>query len=138
MRVAVCVVLLSVVLGGCSHIPRTEYAWQSIHLVDVLQTLDGPARDPCYEEADGLTRRLIGRQPSESDVIVWGIAIAAVHAGVTSMLERVDAPTWAKFGWQALTITNTAQAVRNNYSEGIRLGRSNDRPQAADHACRFQ
>lgn len=49
-----------VLLCGCESMPRGEMYFQGMHAVDVLQTINGPAEDDCYEEGDPLTKRLIG------------------------------------------------------------------------------
>ncbi|MCV0441476.1 MAG: hypothetical protein K5880_23050 [Hydrogenophaga sp.] len=52
----------------------------------MAQTVNGPAGDPCYYEADRLTAALIGEQPSKSEALAWGFAAAGVHAGGTRPL----------------------------------------------------
>ena len=106
-------------LGGCTTTGQ-EIAWQTLHAVDVAQTVNGPAGDPCYMEADPLTSAIIGEQPSKTEAVAWGLAWAGMHAGVTWLLDRNEAPQWAQIGWQALTITNTASAVYRNHQAGIR------------------
>ena len=50
--------------GGCQslNLSNEEIAWQTLHAVDVAQTLSA-AEDPCYVEAAYFTRQLIGEQP---------------------------------------------------------------------------
>ncbi len=113
--------------GGCTT-THQEIAWQTLHAIDVAQTVNGPAGDPCFMEADPLTSSIIGEQPSKTEAIAWGLAAAGLHAGITWTLQRYDAPEWAQLGWQALTFTNTAYAVAQNHQHGIRPWGENDCP----------
>lgn len=112
---------------GCSTMHR-EAAWLTLHAVDVAQTINGPAQDPCFEEVDNLTRSLIGAHPSTGEALAWGAGVALIHAGVTWSLERANAPGWLQIGWQAVTIVNTSYSLVNNHREGIRPFGSNDCP----------
>src|SRR5690606_24078535 len=60
------VLAASVWLGGCQGMDRRELTWQTLHAIDVAQTLNA-ASDPCYEEKAWLTQRLIGAQPSDAE-----------------------------------------------------------------------
>jgi len=73
--VAACVLLLS----GCQSMGRDEMTWQMLHAMDVAQTLNA-ASDPCYKEDAWLTKRLIGEQPSDSEVLAWGVGTAGSAA----------------------------------------------------------
>ena len=63
-----------------------EVAWQTLHAIDVAQTLNA-AHDPCYVEAFSVTRALIGEQPSTTEVLVWGASTAALHYFVSKTLK---------------------------------------------------
>ncbi len=122
-RAGVLAALLSLPLfGGCQSLDLSgeEVAWQALHAVDVAQTLSA-ADDPCYEEDAWLTRRLIGRQPSDAEVMAWGIGTAVGHALIAKTLERWDAPVWLKKVWSYGTITHTGYVVASNHDEGIRV-----------------
>ncbi|MFU8813711.1 MAG: hypothetical protein ACNA7W_00080 [Pseudomonadales bacterium] len=103
---------------------RQELAWQALHAVDVLQTLEA-ARDPCYKEDAWLTQRLIGKQPSDAAVLAWGAGSAVFHAWVTHTLDQRGAPSWVQMVWDLGTLGQTAYAVGSNHRTGIRLFRSN-------------
>lgn len=109
---------LVVAAAGCAGVPRDEVAWQLLHAVDVAQTAQ-IAESRCYRESDPLTSQLIGEHPELGGVLVWGVGLAVLHAGVTSLLERVEAPSWARVAWQSVTIANSAYAVKNNGEQGI-------------------
>jgi hypothetical protein len=112
--------LIPWLLAGCETMSRREIAWQALHAVDVAQTLSA-ARDPCYEEAAWLTRRLIGRQPSDAEVLVWGVGTAAFHAWVSHELHHREAPTWLRMVWDLGTLGQTVYAIGSNHDTGVRI-----------------
>lgn len=118
-RFVVAPVLLCLLAGGCQTMDQDELAWQALHAVDVAQTLNA-ASDPCYMEKSWLTKRMIGEQPSDAGVILWGIGSALVHKWVADQLEQRDAPRWAQTVWSYGTITHTGYAVMTNHENGVR------------------
>ena len=111
--------------AGCAELPRDPYwkaeaAWQTGHVVDVLQTINGPARDECFFEDDPVTKKLIGKHPNTGEVVAWGVATGVLHYGVSKGLEHLNAPNWVKIGWQGISLTTKAYTVVNNHNEGIR------------------
>ncbi len=117
--------VLVVLLGGCQSLEfdRSEIAWLTMHAVDVAQTLSA-AHDPCYVEDAWLTEKLIGEQPSDAEVLLWGVGTAVVHALVSNLLED-RAPRWVQKVWDYGTITHTGYAVMSNHDEGVRAFGSN-------------
>ena len=109
------------VTTGCAASPQ-EKVWQAMHLVDVAQTINGAARDDCFQEENPITRRLIGRKPSTDAVIVWGVAMAIAHYSLDRWLTRTgraDQP-----GWRALRYLAVAEkgfTVGRNHAEGTRV-----------------
>jgi len=97
-----------------------ELTWQTLHVVDVAQTLSA-ADDPCYVEDAYLTRQLIGSQPSQGEVLLWGAGMAVGHAWVTGLLEERGAPAWLRKTWSYATITGTGIAIASNHAEGVRV-----------------
>lgn len=59
---------------------KEEALWQSLHVVDVLQTRS-IAKDTtgCRHESNPITRRLIGKQPNEDGVLIWGVVLGLGH-----------------------------------------------------------
>lgn len=106
-------------LGGCQSLDREELTWQALHAIDVAQTLNA-ARDPCYEEEAWLTARLIGAQPSDGEVIAWGVGTAVFHAWISNALENRGAPTWVQKLWELGTLGHTSYAIGTNHEEGVR------------------
>lgn len=121
------VLLIAVLLSsfGCASFPekpmwQAELGWQVMHGVDVLQTINGPANDPCFIESNGITQSLIGENPSTGEVIAWGAAAGGLHWGVTKLLDHYNAKPWVKVAWQSVTIVTKADTVIGNHNEGIR------------------
>ena len=108
--------------AGCQtfELSNEEIAWQTLHAVDIAQTLSA-AQDPCYVEDAYLTKQLIGEQPSSGEVLLWGAGMAVGHAWVTSLLARHHAPGWVQKTWSYATITSTGIAIASNHSEGVRV-----------------
>ena len=104
---------------GCQSVDRQELAWQGLHVVDVAQTLNA-ASDPCYEETAWLTEKIIGKQPSDAEVLAWGVGTALVHMWVANQLERRNAPRWLQMTWSLGTIGSTGYAVVDNHQNGVR------------------
>lgn len=117
----------SVLFAGCQslELSNEEIAWQTLHAIDIAQTVSA-AQDPCYVEDAYVTRRLIGSQPSTGEVLLWGAGMAAGHAFVTNMLEQHHAPGWVQKTWSFATITGTGIAIATNHSEGVRVFGGNE------------
>lgn len=114
--------VLLLLLTGCASVG--EPVFQTVHLVDTIQTFHGAASDKCYGEADPVTRRLIGSEPSHAGVIAWGVGYAALHYGITRWLTETGHDRIATV-WEVLTIADTARDVGRNIEIGIRIGRPN-------------
>ena len=81
-----------------------EYAWQGLHAVDTYQTMQIARNPQCFEEADPLTRTLIGSHPSEAEVAAVMIAYSIGHAYVSGWLrerteDAFERETPARGGW---------------------------------------
>lgn len=106
-------------LAGCSSMSREEKTWQVLHAMDVAQTLNA-ASDPCYKEKAWVTKRLIGEQPSDGQVLAWGVGTAVMHAWVSSNLEESGAPRWVQKLWELGTLGHTSYAIGSNHDAGVR------------------
>lgn len=112
----------TVLSAGCQSLDLSgeEITWQTLHAIDVAQTLSA-ADDPCYVEDAVITRSLIGSQPSQGEVLLWGAGMAVGHAWVTGLLEEHGAPVWLRRTWSYATITGTGIAIASNHDEGVRV-----------------
>jgi hypothetical protein len=126
LRPAALLLFAGSLLAGCQTMSNQEKTWQALHAVDVAQTLSA-ARDPCYQENAWLTRRLIGRQPSDTAVLAWGVGTAAFHAWVSHELDARSAPTWLRMVWELGTLGQTAYAIGSNYDTGVRIVADNEK-----------
>lgn len=121
-----CIALLACLgwLGGCQSMDRQELTWQTMHALDFAQTLNA-AGDPCYKEDAWLTKRLIGSQPSDAEVVAWGVGTAVFHAWISNALEARGAPVWVQKLWELGTLGHTTYAVGTNHEAGVRPFGSN-------------
>lgn len=118
-RIGALLLAVQGLLGGCQTMDNQELAWQALHAVDVAQTLNA-AGDPCYREEAWLTKRLIGEQPNDAEVVAWGVATAVVHAWVSYNLEEHGAPRWLQKVWDLGTLGHTTYAISSNHDAGVR------------------
>jgi len=112
--------------AGCQSLELSseEIAWQTLHAVDIAQTLSA-SQDPCYVEDAYVTRQLIGSQPNAGEVLLWGAGMAVGHAWISGLLEDRNAPRWVQKTWSYATITGTGLAIATNHAEGVRVFGSN-------------
>ena len=59
-------------------------------------------------------------QPSDAEVIGWGVGTAIVHWWVARELERRDAPRWLQASWSLGTIGSTGYTIVDNHRNGVR------------------
>jgi hypothetical protein len=115
-------------LGGCAMSPETrieESAFQAVHAVDALQTLD--IRD-CHHDGQIFRESrnaldsgwAIGAHPSDHAVYEYMGAEAAAHGAVSWALSRY-APPWTTRTWELVTIGIDANTVRGNFAIGMRV-----------------
>lgn len=122
-RARLIAVLVLPLAGGCGALEEMsgpERAWQALHLVDVAQTLNGPAADPCYHESAFPTRQLIGEQPTPAAVLAWGAGLAVAHYFAGRWLDRAELPDAAKFVIRSVDLTYKGLTVGRNHDQGIR------------------
>ena len=123
---------LTVWLAGCGtfrHIgdrpgvALAEASWQAVHAVDFSQTVAIARCPDHYEERGFPTEWVIGEHPSESAVAASWAGFAVLHAAVTGYLaaraDRGPLWLWALYGWEALTLTESAATVAHNASIGL-------------------
>lgn len=106
-----------------------ETAWQSLNIIDTLQTVQIAKNPNCYRESDIVTRHLIGEHPSQGKAIGIGIVYGVAHFAITKWLDYNDtldehgeySSGWhvANISWQALTLLDKGVAVGNNFTIGL-------------------
>ena len=99
-----------------------------MHLVDVAQTINGPARDPRYIET-GSAGILIGDTPSVEAVLVWGVAIGVIHYSVDRWLTNSGHADkkWVQI-LRALDLGYKGFVIGSNHACGIRVFGDNKSP----------
>jgi len=116
-RLAAGVVIVCTI--GCASAPmrppdiQRELAWQGLHVVDIVQTLSVNDSEQLCE-----LNPLLGRNPGDDSVLVFGGVMALVHYGVTKLL-----PVRYRPRWQWLSIGLKLGAVANNYYIGMQVER---------------
>lgn len=119
--------LIAAALHGCTAMRDPyERTYQTVHALDAIQTASY-RDDPCIEEANPITRGLIGREPSTGAVIAWWAGTALAHAGVTEWLLDHDHPRMAR-AWNWITITDTGIQLVRGHRLGARIIGPNERP----------
>ena len=110
--------LASCLLTGCASMAPAERAselsYQSLHLIDTLQTLD-IRRHPWGME----TNPVLGRQPSDGAIIAYMAGEAVLHLIVSDQLARHDAPAWMRAAWHVTSVSMAGNTVRNNAQLGL-------------------
>ena len=80
--------------------------------IDMLQTLEIANNDKYYE-----TNPILGRHPSEFQVLSYFVARGLAHYEVTKMVPQ----KYRKF-WHAYHILYNYDVIRDNHEIGIRIG----------------
>lgn len=134
-------IVVVLICTGCAALPMpfqpqhmeynsnvAEVTWIALDAVDTVQTMHIRRTNvTCSYEADPAAAWLYGsRYPNPDRVLVTNIALAVVHAGVTSWLDDKvavhsladdrAAPWWltARFVWHVVSIGASAHSVASN------------------------
>jgi hypothetical protein len=119
-RVVTKVGLVALLLSGCAEVPREEYAWQALHLVDTAQTVQiARSSHNCFHENQNQSGWLIGENPTVAGALTWGLGYALGHAYITKLMVEHDWPQWIQQTWQITTVGAAAYDVKNNFDQGI-------------------
>lgn len=106
------VLTLLLLTAGCSTVSDTDRAWYIMHAVDVAQTYQISQNPGCHGEGNPVTQSLIGVHPSGEEVILWGLATAALHHVVSPHL-----PEWLSL----YTTAGKAHTVDRNSRRALAL-----------------
>jgi hypothetical protein len=104
-----------------------EGAWQTLNVLDSMQTIHIANAPECYSEGNPVTRALVGEHPSKEKVIAVGIVYGLAHYGISKWLERKENEQGQTSGWRTLRITwhiagliNKGFSTTRNHSLGLR------------------
>lgn len=114
------ILLILLSLSGCSS-TQTKTTWNGMHFTDVLQTANSAADDPCYEEVNFITRKIIGEKPSRDKVYIWGALWAVGYHFTYDAVHGSKAPKWLKNTFDVLSVGGLAINIGNNYKNGVRI-----------------
>ena len=103
----------------------TEAAWQTVHVVDIAQTVN-IARSPyVLHEDDPIGRPLLSAHPTTGRVYAVMGAMGLAHFAVTRWLDSQDpgqGPWHSAFiAWQSATLAWKVGDVAHNTEDGISL-----------------
>lgn len=119
--------LAALCLCGCASMSPYEKAWQTMHLVDVAQTVEGAARDPiCHSESNPITSRLIGEYPHRDEVIAWGVGTSIAHYFAGRWVDNSDWPEAVKTLVRSIDLGYKGLVIGRNYDNGIRVFGDNE------------
>lgn len=111
MKIAVCV--LAALMTGCASLPREqrtyEATYQALHVVDTIQTLRIRKTPGTYE-----TNPLLGKHPTDTEVIAYMAAEAVAHAYITKTLADSNAPMWLQRAWHFTSVSWNGWLVISN------------------------
>jgi hypothetical protein len=111
-------ILLAGLLTGCASLPREqmiyEASYQALHVIDTAQTLRIRHKVQFHE-----SNPILGRYPSDAEVLGVMAAEAIAHAYVTKLLADRNAPMWAQRTWHHLSIAWNGRLVLRNNLRGL-------------------
>jgi hypothetical protein len=115
------IALLAALFSGCASMSPSERAWQTLHVLDVAQTLNtAGSNDPCWREYGIPTKYLIGEKPDPEAVIAWGVGLSILHYYADRWLERSDFSGGLKTAIRSINLTGKGFTVVKNHTEGAR------------------
>jgi hypothetical protein len=113
------ILLASLALSGCATMTpaerASEMAYQSLHAIDTLQTLD------IRRAGKVETNPILGPAPSDRAVIGYMAAEAALHLIVSDQLARHDAPAWVRAAWHVTSVSMASNTISNNARIGLKV-----------------
>jgi len=85
--------------------------FNTLQFVDMLQTLEIANNDAYYEK-----NKILGKHPSETQVVTYFIARGFAHYHATRMI-----PTKYRTIWHTYNVVYNYDIIRNNHKLGIRI-----------------
>lgn len=95
-----------------AEVPTEEWVWQSLHLIDTMQTIRIAQHPNQYEEYNPI----LGKHPSTGAVVAWGAGTAILHYVVADQLEKHG---YSAKPFEYLTIGFAAGNVYLNWRWGL-------------------
>lgn len=114
-------IILLLLTGGCSNLDYYEATWQTLHVIDVAQTVNSVGREPeCFDESNAMTSSIIGSKPSDREIYMWGATMSAAHYLFSVILDEIDISEGFKTGIKLADIGYKASVVKSNHDAGAR------------------
>ena len=113
------ILVLLILLSGCASLRpeqrNTEIAYQALHIVDTLQTLDIKNHNDVVE-----SNHILGYRPTDAKIISYMAAESVLHFAITTQLASHGAPLWLQRTWGMASIGLTARVVAVNFRLGLK------------------
>lgn len=129
-----------IMLTGCETFNRnSEIAWQTMHIIDIAQTVQTAKNPHCRSEGNALTQKIIGKHPSESNVYKWGIGSAIAHYFIFKWIDKKAKKDNLNVGLRVLDNTSKFVTIARNHGNGVRVnGLSTDEQKRCDRELEIQ
>lgn len=89
-------------------LPRSEWVWQSLHLVDGIQTYKAAQRPDLYREVNPL----LGPHPSTGEVVAYTVGMSILHAAAASYIQRTyGEPSLTFFEYTTIAVKGAGVAI---------------------------
>ena len=86
-------------------------AFNTLQFVDMLQTLEIANNDAYYEK-----NKIMGKHPSEAQVVTYFVARGLAHYHVTKMIPKIYRGIWHTYN-----IVYNYNVIKDNHELGIRI-----------------
>jgi len=88
-------------------LPKLEYAWQALNVIDAVETAHCLDKGTCEE-----MNPIIGKHPSTGKLIAYKAGMGVMHYAVTRLLQD-HAPKWVRI-WEIASVTVQGGVVAAN------------------------
>ena len=93
-----------------SGLPKEEWVWQSLHAIDMAQTIRIAKNPDKFQELNPL----LGKHPSTSEVVAFAVATSVSHAYLVYKLQEAGLPVkvfeYITIGYKGITIKKNIDA----------------------------
>ena len=93
-----------------SGLPKEEWVWQSLHAIDMAQTIRIAKNPDKFQELNPL----LGKHPSTSEVVAFTVATSVAHAYLVYKLQEAGLPVkvfeYITIGYKGITIKKNIDA----------------------------
>ena len=95
-----------------SGLPKEEWVWQSLHAIDMAQTIRIAKNPDKFQELNPL----LGKHPSTAEVVAFGVASSLGHAYLAYKLKEAGLPVKV---FEYVTIGYKGITIKKNFDAGL-------------------